>query len=170
MDELPDEIKLHILSYLSPQELWQSARNINDQWKSYADEIATKQHIPKFTIGIHFTLGSGQTHRWYDVRGTITTSYRNINKINPQYALFQLTEALPTASESRVVEKWKQLCASGFGPEQEWRVTFNGDGLLMKMPNLVLSADDGIWCDWREMLEGYMLRHPQAWEGHVRPI
>jgi hypothetical protein len=163
MERLPDEIRLHILSYVAPSDLWHSVRHVNQQYGKYAEEVASKQHVPNFNVGLNFTLGSGSAHRWYDVRGTITTSFRYINKINSQYALFEITEVLPEASSSRVVEKWKRMCASGFGPEQEWRVTFRGDGILMKMPNLVLSANDGIWCDWREMMEGYIERLPEAW-------
>lgn len=169
MDQLPDELRLHILSYVPVQELWHSVRRVNKTYSRYADELALKQHIPYFNIGSHFTLGTGSTHRWYDVRGTITTSFHSVSKLNPQYALFELTDVLPKASQSRVIERWKHLCASGFGPEQEWRVTFQGDGILMKMPNLVLSESGGIWCDWREMLQGYIHRLPEAWEGLARP-
>lgn len=169
MDRLPDEIHLHILSYVPPSDLWTNVRHVNRQYSKYADEVASKQHVPKFSIGLNFTLSTGSTHRWYDVRGTVTTSFCHINKMNPQYALFEITDVIPTAAKARVLEKWKRLCAAGFGREQDWRVTFRGDGILVKMPNLVLSADDGIWCDWREMLERYLARRVEAWDGLARP-
>ena len=171
MDSLPDELKLQILSYLPPSDLWHGVRHINPKYQQYADEVAAKEHIPKFKVGLNFTLSSGSHHRWYDVHGTIHTGFKNIHKVNSQYALFEIESLHPPSCSNRVLEKWKQICASGFGPEQEWRVTFRGDGLLMKMPNLVLSAGNGIWCDWREMLEGYIARHFEAWEsqGIARP-
>ena len=169
MDNLPNELKLQILSFLSPADLWRSVRHINANYRQYADEVAAKEHIPKFQIGLNFTLSSGTHHRWYDVRGTVHTGFVSVNKVNPQYALFEVTEVLPKSCPGRVREKWKQICASGFGPEQEWRVTFRGDGILMKMPNLVLSNGDGVWCDWREMLDGYLSRSVEAWEGLARP-
>lgn len=156
MESLPDELKLLILSLLPPSDLWLSVRHVNRKYRQYADEVASKEHVPNFTVGLNFTLSSGTHHRWYDVRGTVHTAFRNINKLNPQYALFEIDSVLPKSCPGRVLEKWKHICASGFGPEQEWRVTFRGDGLLMKMPNLVLSAGDGVWCDWREMLSGYI--------------
>ena len=168
MDTLPDELRLQILSYLAPRDLWHSVRHINTQYQKYTDEIATKQHIPEFTVSLTFTLGGGSSHRWYDVHGTIHTSFHSINKLNPQYALFEVTEVLPKASRERVMAKWKQMCASGFGPEQEWRVKFGVDGLLVKLPNLVVSGSDRVWCDWREMLDGYIRRWPEAWEGYAR--
>ncbi len=169
MDRLPDEIHLHILSYLSPRDLWSNARHINQKYSQYAEEIAIKHHIPHFTIGLNFTLTSGSTYRWYDVWGTVTTSFRNIHKVNPQYALFEVKEVIPENYKNRIKEKWQRICASGVGPEQEWRVTFRGDGILVKLPNLVLSTEDGIWCDWREMMEGHIARRREAWEGYARP-
>src|ERR1700753_2347647 len=131
MDTLPDELRLQILTFVSPTDLWLSVRHINSQYRKYADEIASKEHIPKFSVGQNFTLSSGSHHRWYDVRGTIQTKFKSYNKVNPQYALFELTEVLPRSSETRVLETWRRACASGFGPEQDWRVTFRGDGLVM---------------------------------------
>ena len=165
MEKLPDELTLLILSFLSPVDLWRSVRNINGKYLKFAEEVAQREHIPKFRIGLNFTLSSGTHHRWYDVRGTVQTGFVHINRFNTQYALFEVIEVLPKSCPGRVQEKWKQICASGFGTAQEWRVTFRGDGILMKLPNLVLSNGDGVWCDWREMLDGYLDRSVEAWEG-----
>lgn len=165
MESLPDELKLTILSFVSPKDLWRSVRFVNSRYRQYTDEVAAKAHIPNFSIGLNFTLSSGTHHRWYDVRGTVSTGFVQINKVNQQYALFEVVELLPKSCPGRVREKWKQICASGIGPEQEWRVTFRGDGILMKLPSLVMADGDGIWCDWREMLDIYLDRSIQAWEG-----
>lgn len=169
LDRLPEELRLHILSYISPSDLWLSVRHINKQYRNYAEDVASKQLVPKFTIGLNFTLGSGSHHRWYDIRGTVHHGFIQINKVNPQYALFEISTVLPQSCRQRVLETWKRMCATGFGPEQEWRVTYSGTGLLMKLPRLVLSANDGVWCDWREVLDGYFARLPAVWEGLARP-
>lgn len=169
MDRLPDELRLLILSYLSPADLWLSVRHVNPQYQKLVDEVASKEHVPNFAIGQNFTLSSGSHHRWYDVRGTIQTRFKKFHNLNPRYALFELVEVWPKSSENRVLETWRRMHNSGFGPEQEWRVWFQGDGLLMRMPSLQMAESYGIWCEWREMLEEYITRWPQAWEGHIRP-
>lgn len=170
MDKLPEELRLLIISFISPADLWLSVRHINNQYKRYAEEVVTKEHVPAFTVGLSFSLTSGSHHRWFDVRGTLHSGYKYMNKLNPQYALFETLQVHPPNYENRIMEKWKQMCASGVGTEQEWRVTFGGTGLLMKMPNLVMSASDGIWCDWREMLDGYFERLPQVWDGYAKNV
>ena len=169
LDSLPEELRLLILSYLSISDLWLKARYINDRYRNYVEEVAAKELLPKFSIDLNFTLGSGSTHRWYDIRGTVHHRFKEINRPNPQYALFEISSIWPHGSHDRVSETWKRMCASGFGPEQEWRVTFKGTGLLMKMPKLVLADQDGLWCDWQEMLDGYLTRLPAVWEGLARP-
>ncbi len=128
MGRLPEELLLHILSYLSPVDLIYNIRHVSHRYLHLSDEVASTQHIPNFSIGLNFTLSSGSHHRWYDVRGTITTTFRHISKTHPQYALFEVTDVLPKANQARVTEKWKQLSAQGFGVGQEWRVTFRGNG------------------------------------------
>ena len=170
LEQLPEELRLLILSYLPPSDLWLSVRHINSQYRDYAEEVASKELIPNFAVGLNFTLSSGSHHRWYDIRGTVHHGFIKINKLNPQYALFQVNSVLPHNCQDRVLETWKRMCASGFGPEQEWRVTYSGTGLLMKMPKLVLAAQDGVWCDWREVLDNYFARLPAVWEGLARPF
>lgn len=170
MDKLPEELRLHILSYLPSSDLWLSVRHINQRYSRYADDVACKNLVPKFTVSLRFTLGSGSSHRWYDVRGSVHQGFKEISKLNPQYALFEIVTVHPESYHDRVMQDWKRMCASGFGEAQEWLVTFRGTGLLMKMRKHVLSAEDGIWCDWRELLDGYYARLPQVWEGLARPV
>lgn len=167
LESLPEELRLSILSFVSPADLWLHVRYVNNQYREYAEDVASRELIPRFTIGLNFTLSSGSHHRWYDVRGTVHHGFKYINRLNPQYALFEINSVHPKDCHDRVLQTWKRMCASGFGPEQEWRVTFHGTGILMKMPKLVMATDDGIWCDWRELLGGYLARLPSVWEGRV---
>ena len=170
LDQLPIELRLQILSFLDPADLWLSVRHINNRYRDYAEEIIAKELIPRFTVGLNFTLSSGSHHRWYDVRGTVHHSFKHISKLNPQYALFEVDTVLPEDFQDRVLETWKRMCASGFGVEQEWRVTYAGTGLLMKMPSNVVSGTDGVWCDWRELMDNWLMRLPQIWDGLARPF
>ena len=155
MATLPNELWLEIFCYLDRSDLWTVIHNVNRQFRACAEDIATKELLQDFTISLTYTLGSGSHHRWYDISGTITLGFKHINRVNPQYALFEVTGTHPESCYSRTVEKWKRMCASGFGPEQAWPLKLGGNPRLVKMPNLVLAADDGLWCDWREMLNGY---------------
>ena len=165
IQSLPEEIRLAILSFLPASDLWLSVKHVNNQYRNYAEEVATKHLLPRFTIGMHFSLSSDTHQRWQAVRGTVQHGFKEINKLNPQYALFETIEVLPKNYQDRVLETWNRMCISGFGLEQEWRVTFPPTGILMKMPTLVLSSSRGIWCDWRQLLDGYFARLPAVWNG-----
>lgn len=169
LDTIPEELRILILSFVPTADLWLHVRHINTRYEVYAEDVASLYIVPQFKIGLNFALNSGNIPRWYDIRGTVEHGFKCINHLNPQYALFETRSVLPKDKQDRVLETWKRMCASGFGPEQEWRVTFNGTGLLMKMPKLVLSKDNGVFCDWRELLDGYFARLPAVWEGLARP-
>lgn len=170
LDSLPEELRLLILSFVPPSDLWLSVRHVNNQYREYVEEVAAKRLVPQFRIGLYFTLNSGSHHRWYDVRGTVYHAFKEIHKVNPQYALFEMISVDPQKYRDRVLETWNRMCASGFGPEQEWRVRFPPTDFLMKMPNLVLSSNQGVWCDWRELLDGYFARLPDVWQGLARDV
>lgn len=170
LEELPEELRLLILSFVPPSDLWLSVRHVNNRYREYAEDVASKRLIPQFTIGLNFTLSQGTHHRWYDVRGTVHHGFKEIHKLNSQYALFETISVDPKNCQERVLETWNRMCASGFGPEQEWRVRFPPTSLLMKMPKLVLSDHHGVWCDWRELLDGYYARLPAVWEGLARDV
>ena len=70
MENLPDELRLLILSYMPPSDLWLRVRHVNKEYRQFADEVAAKEHVPNFTIGLNFTLSSGTHHRWYDLVST----------------------------------------------------------------------------------------------------
>lgn len=169
LDTIPEELRLLILSFVPPSDLWLHVRHINPRYEAYAEDVASLFLVSQFKIGLNFALGSGDIPRWYEIRGTVEHKFKCINRLNPQYALFETNCILPKDKQGPVLESWKRMCASGFGPMQEWRVTFNGTGLLMKMPKLVLSESNGVFCDWRELLDGYFARLPAVWEGLARP-
>lgn len=170
LEDLPEELRLHILSFLPHSDLWLSVRHVNSRYRSYAEDVACKKLIPKFTIGMNFSLSPGAHHRWYGVWGTVHHGFKEINARNPQFALFETISVDPKTCQERVLETWKRMCASGFGPEQLWRVYLYPTGLLMEVPTLVLSETGGVWCDWRELLDGYYARLPSVWEGLARPM
>ena len=153
---LPDEILLEIFRETDPRTLWLSIRNVNQQFRACAEDIVRSELIRRFTVGLNYTLGSGSHHRWYDIRGSITLSFKQMSRLNPQYALFEKLSIRPEACNGRAWEKWNRMCAGGFGAEQEWRVQLDDrDPRVVRMPKLVISHKHGLWCDWREMLNAY---------------
>ncbi|KAF2480773.1 hypothetical protein BDY17DRAFT_200176 [Neohortaea acidophila] len=164
LERLPEEIVLLILGFIQPWDLWLKVRHVNSVYRSYAEDVASKLLVPQFDIGLRFNLSSGNVPRWYDVRGTVNHRFRCINRPNPQYALFETASITPEAQRDRVLETWKRMCAQGFGPAQEWRVKFMGTDIEMHMPRVVPADGDGIYCDWRELLDVYFARLPTIWE------
>lgn len=62
------------------------------------------------------------------------------------------------------MERWHQIAAKGVGPDVEWSVQFGYQGEVkdVRLWKLVVAnagsggdAGDGVWCDWREMLDAY---------------
>ncbi|KAK5123896.1 hypothetical protein LTR85_002092 [Meristemomyces frigidus] len=158
---IPDELWLHILTYLAPKDIWSSARPINQQLtRICSDLLLTDEIMRKFTVGVSISLGAGTRHRWYDIRGTLTFSFQSFSKHNGQYALFGACLAHPSACYDRAMEKWKRMSADGLGERQEWRVQhgYEGDLKYVRLPKLIVAAEQdggGVWCDWREMFDAY---------------
>lgn len=164
LEPFPEELRLLILSYIPSADLWLNVRHVNQTYRHYAEDVAIQTLLPNFTIGLNFTLSSSTHHKWYDVRGTVHHGFISISKPNPQFALFERVEVLPKNCKERVLETWNRMCLRGFGDETEWRVTFPPTGLLMKMSHVVMNEEkDGLWCDWRQLLDGYYERLPAVW-------
>ncbi|EMC91394.1 hypothetical protein BAUCODRAFT_326680 [Baudoinia panamericana UAMH 10762] len=166
MPHLPDEIWLQILNYLPPLDIWRSVHLTNTQLASAAEEAMLKRIIESFTIGLSFSLGAGSRHRWYDIRGTITFQFKEINKHNPQYVLFGSLRVHPDHAYSRAMERWKRMSADGLGGRQEWRVQYGDEGPLkmVRLPKLIVADKEGIFCDWKELFDVYF-----AEDGLVEP-
>lgn len=156
MPDLPSEIWLEICRFAEAKDLYLSLRPVNKQIFACAEDVLQSEIIPHFTINLSFSLGTGSHHRWYDVRGSITLSFRSVSKYNKQYALFDKITYQPQACQQRAGERWNQICSAGVGSDNEWRVQMEGGPpRTVRMPNLIISHDHGAWCDWREMLEAY---------------
>lgn len=156
---LPDELWLHIVSYLEPKDIWSSARPINQQLTRICSNLLlTDEQMRKFTIGISFSLGAGAHHRWYDIRGTLTFSYHSFSKSNPQFALFSACLAHPSACYDRAIQKWKGMSSGSLGEKEMWRLQhgYEGQVKVVRLPKLVVASEEdggGVWCDWRELFD-----------------
>lgn len=154
--QLPPELWLEIFRHCEAQDLWSSLRFTNKQLKDCAEDVVCSTILKSFTIAQSFSLGAGTRHRWYDVRGSVILAFSGLSKHNSQYALFDDISFHPEPCHQRVWEKWNQICGAGVGEDLEWRITLDGaETRRVKMPKLVISAEHGAWCDWREMLDGY---------------
>lgn len=148
---------MDILQYVEAQSLWQ-CRNVSKQLRECAeDRTLISEALKHFTVGVQFSLGSGHRHHWYDIRGTVTFSFAHLNKLNPQYALFNAPLVHPSSYFERAMDRWKPMCARGVGESQEWRVQygFEDEVRILKLPKTVMGGDEGIWVDWREMMNAY---------------
>lgn len=107
---------------------------------------------------MQFSLGTGSHHRWYDVRGNITFTFRQFNRFNDQYALFGECLVHPQGAYARAMEQWKRICVNGVGERVEWKVQegFSGEVRAVRLPKLVIEGEGrGLYVDWREMFDAY---------------
>ncbi|KAK3075706.1 hypothetical protein LTR53_000748 [Teratosphaeriaceae sp. CCFEE 6253] len=159
MIHLPEEIWLQIFTYVLPSDVWSSVRLVSKQFTLYAEDTMTRpQVIGRFTTAFRFTLGGGSHHRWYDVRPSMTFSFKEFNKHNPRYALFADCRIHPPGTYVKVMEHWKRLTANnGLGRRQEWRVQHGDEGEVrtVVLARLVVADGEGLWCDWRELFDAY---------------
>jgi len=157
MPYLPDELWLRILHHVPPQDIWLGVRPINKQLAACAEDAVTGEPISKFTVGITLSLAAGQHHRWYDVRASITFTFKEFNERNAQYALFGNCLVHPQNCHDRTMEKWNQITAKGLGDRQEWKVQhgYEGDMRTVRLPRLVVADGEGVWCDWKELFDAY---------------
>ena len=175
MPHLPDELWLHILAYLPPADIWRTLHPLSRQLSACTEDYLVSPHcsnvLSRFTVGHQFSLSSGSHHRWYDVRGTITFTFKGISKHNARYAWFGSYLVHPQRCNARAMEEWKRMSERGVSGRQEWRVQFgyDGDVRLVRLPKLVLLAgEEGVWVDWREMFDAYFA--PKADEEGARQV
>jgi len=148
---LPLELLIHILSHADSQTLWRSIRLTNHTLRQEAETFFLQHHLPNFSLSRMYTLGSGSRHRWYDIRATVKLTFKSINKLNPQYALFGIKKLQPENYHERALEKWRTICAAGLSPGPRWTVRFEAVSHLLRLANLVAAEGGEVWCDWREL-------------------
>ncbi|GIZ49602.1 hypothetical protein CKM354_001263200 [Cercospora kikuchii] len=157
---LPEELHLHIFTFVELQDLWLSIRLVSRSFNRMIESHIKTDTLPKFVIGINYTLGSGTTHHWYDVRTSVYLSFNAIDKHNPQYALFNNMTVQPEPFHDRAMEKWNRIANTGLGAATQWRVQLRSGNprtcemQFVKLPNTVLSQQ-GAFCDWKELLTAY---------------
>lgn len=61
---LPEELYLHIFTFVEPQDLWLSIRLVSRSFNRMIESHIKTDTLLKFVIGINYTLGSGTTHHW----------------------------------------------------------------------------------------------------------
>ena len=171
MPHLPDEIWLQIIHYVPPADLWRNMRLTSKQMLRCTEDYVSKGSgmLEEMTIGLAFSLAAGPHHRWYDVRGTITFSFVEVNKHNQDYARFGSCQVHPPRMIDRGVEQWRQISTGGPGERQEWRLQHGRDSTkLVKLRKLVADAD-GVYCDWRELFDAYYGQKQRDVYGRVVP-
>lgn len=158
LPQLPDELWLQILTHLPYHVLWTTIRAVHPKLRTEAEKLTTIHLLPTFTLALPFTLGSGSRHRWYDVRATITLSFSSIDKHNQDFALFAVTGVHPPNYTERALERWRPMCVQGVGAGLEWQVSSERVTYGIKLEKIVSAEDGGLWCDWRELLNGWIRR------------
>ncbi|KAK3625477.1 hypothetical protein LTR56_020377 [Elasticomyces elasticus] len=157
---LPNEIWLQILSNLPVSDIWLTIHPVSLQLAGCAEDAIKDWHFSKFTIALSFSLAAGAHHRWYDVRSSITFTFKAFSTHNPRYALFGSCIVHPQRCFDRAMEEWKRVTADGVRDDQEWRVQhgYRSEPRSVRLPSLGLADSaqgTAIWVDWREMLDAY---------------
>ncbi|KAK5705605.1 hypothetical protein LTR17_021550 [Elasticomyces elasticus] len=160
---LPNEIWLQILSNLPVSDIWLTIHPVSRQLAGCAEDAIRDWHFSKFTIALSFSLAAGAHHRWYDVRSSITFTFKAFSTHNPRYALFGSCIVHPQRCFDRAMEEWKRVTGDGVRDDQEWRVQhgYRSEPRSVRLPSLGLadaSQGTAIWVDWREMLDAYWSR------------
>lgn len=178
---LPEEIYVHIFSYIDPADLWLSTRLASKTFNRIIESHLQLSILPFFQISISYNLGGA---RWYDdtrcfkpfffyptmlrtyyiprydVRTRVFLSYNALDQSRPQYALFDKFEIHPEPYHGRALEKWKRIAEEGVDPETKWMVQLRmGNPRLCDMQNVKLSRTillaEGALCDWKELFSAY---------------
>ncbi|EMF10059.1 uncharacterized protein SEPMUDRAFT_26317, partial [Sphaerulina musiva SO2202] len=154
---LPEEIYVHIFSYIDPADLWLSTRLASKTFNRIIESHLQLSILPFFQISISYNLGGS---RWYDVRTRVFLSYNALDQSRPQYALFDKFEIHPEPYHGRALEKWKRIAEEGVDPETKWMVQLRmGNPRLCDMQNVKLSrtilSAEGALCDWKELFSAY---------------
>lgn len=149
---LPDELLIQILTHLPNTALWHTIRHLNRTLRAEAEKLLLTTFFPTLSLSLTYTLGSGTSHRWYDVRATISLSFTSTNRHNPDFALFEVSAVHPPNYYERALEKWRPMCARGLGAGLDWMVSCEGVTHRVCLAKLVLGEDGSVWCDWQELV------------------
>ena len=159
LSSFPEELLLHIFTYIQPSDLWLSTRLASKSFNRIISSHLQTAILPHFKISISYNLGE---QRWYDVRTRVFLSYISISKSKSHQALFGNFEVHPEPYTNRAIEKWERLAIQGFNPEltTEWTVQLRiGNPRLCDMHQISLRktylTEEGALCNWRELLTGY---------------
>ncbi|USW57706.1 Putative F-box domain-containing protein [Septoria linicola] len=134
LPNLPEELLLHIFTFVEPQELWLSIRGVSKLFSRIIESHLKTSAAPYFVIGVNYTLGAGAHHRWYDVRASVFLSYNSIDRENDDLAFFDKMTVHPEPYYDRAIKKWKEIAATGTDPETMWRVQLrNGNPRTCEM-------------------------------------
>ncbi|KAF1824122.1 uncharacterized protein K489DRAFT_378525 [Dissoconium aciculare CBS 342.82] len=156
---LPVELWLQIFEHVEPSDLWLSVRRVNRTFRMCAEDIAKAHIIHRISLSMNLSLGSGTHHRWYDVRGSVRLAFKAISQQNPQYAEFEITAFLPVGFSQSAEEKWNRMCAKDTGGDTPWNVKLDGGSpIAMLLPDSTISREQGLCCNWKSMLSGYLAR------------
>lgn len=156
---LPDELWLEILTQIPWSTLWFTLRAVHPKFRTEIEKQAITTLLPKFTVALTYTLGSGVRHRWYDVRATITLSFVSMNKHNPGFALFRLSTVHPPNFHDRALEKWRGMCARDLCPAGlDWQLSCEGATRKANLEKVVAAEEAALWCDWKEVLDRWFRR------------
>lgn len=160
---LADELWLRILSQLDPKTIWTSVRHVNKQLLGCSESHMTSLSVsvlPRFSVGIAISLGSGSRHHWYDIRATITFTFQRMHPTLPRLATFGSCLVMPNQCYEVAMKQWNHVVAAGgIGTKQEWKLQEGLDSVKKaKLKTLVVVGVPGaaaVSCDWRELLSVY---------------
>jgi hypothetical protein len=163
--QLPVELWLKIFEDVETSDLWLSVRNVNRAFRECIDDIAKARIVCFSSISTIFSLGSGNQHCWYDVRGTIELDFKEVSQQNPPFAEFEIAAFRPDVFAPRVAEKWNRICTNGIDQGLIWNITMmdsHGPSSKTTLPNCYFSRTRGLRSDWRLMLCSYFTQIRKA--------
>ncbi|KAF2774187.1 hypothetical protein EJ03DRAFT_1928 [Teratosphaeria nubilosa] len=166
---LPDELWLHILSFVPPAVIWTNCLLINRQLYRLGQTYAKDELLPRFRLSRTMSLASGSHHRWYDLWGTITFHIPTLQSCTKScsgsasgYVLFSEYSASPVKLQERVLLKWRSMAVQSPNAKarpREWKVQFGDEDVNVRTLTTVdvLGDSDGaeIRVNWRELLSQY---------------
>lgn len=160
-DRLPDEILLQILNLVAPHELWMSVRQCNKQLFDLVQEISTQTWLKKTSISSIISLASGQAHRWYDIRATITSGFIDFVQSDRDIAVFDIVSIKPEAQRQRALQLWQERHLISDNSHQSititysWRVELNGERQYITLHTKGADGDTAISLHWKQMFTRY---------------
>jgi hypothetical protein len=126
MATLPDELILRILHYSDTRTIWTSVSKASRGLRSCAEDCLRTEILPRVALDHPFTLGSGQHHRWYDVRSTLSFAFSHVDSENTIQAVFTLEHVTPDWHRDRALAKWQQVADTEDCGGGSWLATLDG--------------------------------------------